>query len=568
MVKQDEELLSNISTRFEEMKNDRVPWETPIKECMEFVMPRRSVWEEDEEEGRTPPRVIYNSSASVSLKLQSDGFQGYMVTRNTPWFKLEFSSPELMEGYGAGDWLEYVERLIYQDLQRSNFYDQLAEFIPDGGCAGTAYMFFDDDISSGISRFSTRHPLECFIDQNHYGVVDTIYRSFWLTAKQVVQAFGENVHPSVIDKAKYSPRTKIQVLHAIEPRIDAIPNNPLPSAGNKPFGSFYIDLTNQYFMGNSGFDEFPFLVWRFAKNSFEKYGRSPAMDALAEIKMLNQMARTRINLGQMIADPPFNIPESMKGSEQLLPHGYNYYADKVGQIVPITLGQNYPISIDNETRVEQIIKDHYHTDFYALLSNARQNNRPMTAREVIELQGEKAAVLGSTIGTFESEVLEPLISRAYRVLLRRGTIPQAPESLARYAKGGVININYIGPLAQAQKKYLQTSGIFQGLEAIAPIIQLFPDTLIRIDSDALMKSALQGTGMPANIIREDADVKAILEQIQAQKQQEQQMALQMQQSQALMQNADKLNQPVQEGSMLQNMGREAKKAQGQQEQAG
>ena len=93
---------------------------------------------------------------------------------------------------------------------------------------------------------------------------------------------------------------------------------------------------------------------------------------------------------------------------------------------------------------------------------------------------------------------------------------------------------------------------------VGPILNLFPNAGDFIDGDELMKSAMEGQGMPQNIIREDDDVKKIREdraKTQAE-QQAQQQRLAM--TQSLMQNANKMNEAPQEGSLLQGINEQLK----------
>jgi hypothetical protein len=127
-------------------------------------------------------------------------------------------------------------------------------------------------------------------------------------------------------------------------------------------------------------------------------------------------------------------------------------------------------------------------------------------------------------------------------------LPPVPTALLE--QKATIKIDFTGPLAQAQKKYHQMGGTVQALGAIGPIIQMFPNAGDYLDGDALMKSTMEGMGMPQNIIREDDDVRKVREdRIKAQQEaaaQQQQMAM----AQTLMQNADKMNQAVQQGSIM------------------
>jgi hypothetical protein len=122
--------------------------------------------------------------------------------------------------------------------------------------------------------------------------------------------------------------------------------------------------------------------------------------------------------------------------------------------------------------------------------------------------------------------------------------------------GAKLKIDFIGPLAQAQKKYHEAGGISQGLGIAGGVAQLAPQALDVIDFDQLVKTGLEGAGVSQLIIREDEDIEKI-RQARAQAQaQAQQQAMAMEQQKNLMGNFNKLNEPVKPGSALEQMGQQ------------
>ena len=74
-----------------------------------------------------------------------------------------------------------------------------------------------------------------------------------------------------------------------------------------------------------------------------------------------------------------------------------------------------------------------------------QQGPQMTATEVIQRNEEKMRLLGPVLGRLQSELLKPLIDRAFNILLRKNMFTPAPEFLA----GKDIEIEYVSPLAKA-----------------------------------------------------------------------------------------------------------------------
>ena len=228
----------------------------------------------------------------------------------------------------------------------------------------------------------------------------------------------------------------------------------------------------------------------------------------------------------------------------LSPRGITYKPTKDSTLEPVRTGENYPITLQELANYEQAVKDWFYVDYFLALQEKQGN---MTATEVMELQGEKAATLSTFIVSL-NKFLSNVISRSFKLLMRAGRLPPPPMALAK--SNTALKIDFTGPLAQNQKKYHQMGGTMQALGAIGPIMQMFPNAGDFIDGDELMKSTMEGMGMPQNIIREDDDVQKVREErIKAQQEaaaQQQQMAM----AQTLMQNANKLGQGAQEGSPM------------------
>jgi hypothetical protein len=541
-TERNKELVKDLLAKFETMKERREAYEPEWKEITDFILPRRSSWDLEEEPEKKTRVKLFNTYALYALQLLSRSFVGYMVSRTEQYFSLKVEQLK-MAIPGVADWLEQIQQLITAELSSSNFYESLSELVPDCGATGTATLYNEENIGKKKIFFSARHPKEIWVEEDNFGVVDTVYRKFRITYKQAKQSFGDGLHPTVLEEAKLKPYKYVIMLHIVTPRGDRMQNSPLSK--DMPWASYYIDIKNNHLVSEKGYQEMPYFVWRWIKNSDEVYGVGPGMDALTDVKMLNQVARTRLNLAQLTSDPPWAIDDGMKGDERILPHGMNYVGPNQEPPQALQVGANYPINKDVEASLQKTIGWHFNVDFFLMVS---QQDKNMTAREVIERKGEGAAVLGGVVGRFEQEILSPVIERTYKILNRRGVLPPPPPELLE--AGGKIEIVYSGFLEQIRKKYFQTTGISQALEFFMPISQVSPEILDNIDMDELTRNAMNGYGLAQSIIREQPDVNKIRQNRAQVQQQQQAEAIQLEQQKLIAQNSDKLNQKVVTGSPL------------------
>ena len=151
----------------------------------------------------------------------------------------------------------------------------------------------------------------------------------------------------------------------------------------------------------------------------------------------------------------------------------------------------------------------------------------MTATEVLQRNEEKMRLLGPVLGRLQSELLQPLISRAFALLLRSGQLPPAPEEL----QGQDIDIEYVSPLAKAQK-LTDLQSMLRGFEVMMQVAEIAP-VMDYLDADKLVQYLVEVTGIPARVIRSDEEVARIRRQAQqAQQQQAQQQQAMMESEQA------------------------------------
>jgi hypothetical protein len=308
-------------------------------------------------------------------------------------------------------------------------------------------------------------------------------------------------------------------------------------------------------ISEGGYHDFPYAVFIWKKTMGKKYGIGPAMCAVKDILFLHKAKESLLEVAQMAGNPPANVPQKLQGREQLIPGGRNYYQNSQEIIYPINVGANFPITVEITRDLEEQIRDWFHVDFFLML---QRQSRQMTATEVVELQGEKAAVLSNMI-TNLNFALQKIVQRSVDILFRQGKMPELPIALRRERTG--MRVDFIGVLAQAQKKAHETSGIMQSIQIMGALAQLAPaipqiaEAFDYVDASVILKNGFGAGGMSQLAIREEDDVQKIRQaraEAQAQAAQQQMM---MQQQQALMKNYKQLNEPVNpEGALAQMTG--------------
>jgi len=538
------ERISFILKRLDALKEIRSPWEPLWKDITDYVLPRRSFWDRDTTKGQKPATKIYDGAPLTSLQLLVDGLQGYLVSPKIRWFRLVMEDSAQQEMPGVADWLEEVDDILYAEFARSNFYDSIGEFFLDAASIGTAVMFVEDDVSRRRINFSARHMKECYIAEGRNGLVDTIYREFETTNRNANQTFGDKLSKERQDEVKNQPFGKATIIHACFPREDYDPEQ--LNGLNMPWASVYLDKEHNGLIDEGGYEVLPYLAWRWRKNSDEIYGRSPAADAINDILRANQIAKDMLEASHLSVAKPTMVPTELRGLTRLIPRGENYYTDPKKLIYPIDLAQNYPIGLDQQQEIKEQIAAAFRAKIFLLMEQLEKG--PYTATEIRERQGEKAAVLGPTIGRLNSETLIPMMDRVYRICERNGMIPEPPMALS---SGGRVKVEMQGPLAQSQKQYHESQGVNAALLFAANMAKIFGTSpLDNVDEDELMRRGMDSAGSPQRVIRELPQVAEIRRRKAEALAAQQKQLLALEQQKILAGNAEGLNKPLQPNSML------------------
>lgn len=541
----DKEVLEDIKISFELLKSKRRVHEEEWKQVCNYLGSKTLFWEEKREDIARPSR--HTGRPAEFLEKLVSGLMGYTISPNVTWLKLSLTDNSMLEYDGVKDWLEATEKALYEEFNRSNLYSEAPSFISNAAQFGHGVMLIDDKKNQAV-RFLTCAEPEIYIAVNEWGDIDTVYRYFTMTVKDMVSRFeDERLHEQVKEDAKEAAgRVKeIRILHAVFPREDY--DEKKLDDKNMAFASYYIDMDNDVILEESGYHELPYSVFIWEKITASAYGDSPARKSIPDMRLLNKAEEARLKIAQLAAEPPMNVPDSMRGFESVVPAGFNYYESPDEIMMPINTGANFPITLETVKDLEARIKDKFHVD-YMLMLQAQQVQK--TATEVVELQGEKAALLSSLIVN-QNKALSEIVKRTFSVMFRQERIPAPPELLN--GSGAALNIDFVGPLAQAQKRYHQTGGVQASLVMAQPVIQMDPETLDYIDTDKLLKNVLDTNGFPQSAIREESEVQKIRQQRAEEQAQAMQAQMQMQNQAQITENFDKLNEPVKQGSAIQEL---------------
>lgn len=496
------------------------------------------------------PIKLHSTTQVEAVNTTVNGIMGYLISQNIRWFNFHTQGKGYRNEddiFGAKDYLEGVVSVLLNVYSQSNFYSATHLAMRDCIIQGTSAEFISSDPKTGMITYDVIDPTEFYISENQYRKVDTFYRIYELPIHIAFKKWGNKLPEEVLRMIRNNAgHQKIKLLHAIYPREDALSEKGVPIISTrKAFASVHYCYTGDQVFNESGFDDFPVAVHRWALNGSGPYGTSPVIDLLEDIKKLDRMELHKITAIDKYVNPPIFVPEILKGRLNLNPGAKNYL-----NIAQTGEPKLFPTSLDIShlsTEVElqkRYIQQSLFTDLFNILMRQDQQR---TATEVREIKGEGLVLLSSVIGNMQEEKITPLVLRTYSILLHAGVLPPPPPDLIKASINGQVKVELDGPLAQNMRAYHQSTGITQGMQAVAAVMQMSPDSVDNVDFDEMIRQAMSANGMPQTIIREKADVK----KIKAEKQRMLQQQMQMEQMKAQSEAVGKLGIPV--GTSAQQM---------------
>lgn len=486
-----------------DLKGERKNFEDFWQEVADLVLPNKNEIIRDTLEGDRRTNQIYDSTGIQSNELLAGALHGMLTNPSAYFFELTTGNKELDAKDKVRKWLQDSAHIMHDVMNNSNFQTEIHEVYLDLGSFGIAVMSIEEDAEKTV-RFLSRHIVDCYMQENVHGFIDTLYRSYKWTAKDIKKEFGEeNLSPEllrILNGAK--KKEKFELIHVVKPRDNSESSSKNPKKYKYSSCNYIKAGSVCEKLSESGFRTYPYVTPRWTKATGETYGRSPAMKCFPDIKMIQEMMKSVIRGAQKSVDPSLAISDDgVLGTIRLYPGGINYVRGNPGDVIrPIETGSRVDIGVQVMEDVRGRIKSAFFVDQLQL-----QEGPQMTATEVLQRTEEKIRLLGPILGRQHSELLRPLIDRVFEICIKRGKIPPIPEEL----KGvGYIDVKYRSMLAKAQLA-TEANNIVRVFQAASPFIQIDPKVVDLIDADQGLKYIANLYGLPQELLRDTNKVGEI-----------------------------------------------------------
>ncbi|MFS7308031.1 portal protein [Rahnella inusitata] len=508
------------------LETERSSFDTHWRDLSDFILPRSSRFLTSDRNKSTRNTKIVDPTATMANRTLSSGMLSGITSPTRPWFSLGTPDPEMMEYGPVKYWLEMVQNRMNDVMNKSNWYQSLPIVYGQLGTFGTTAMSLLEDDEDVIRT----HPFPIgsyYLSNSDRLQVDTVYRKFSMTCRQIVQRFGlDNVSDSV--KSAWTSQQYEQwfdVVHVVEPNMNR--DTGKMDSKNKKFASVYYEAggADNKLLSEKGFDDMPIMAPRWDINGEDVYGSScPGMIALGSVKALQLEQRRKAQAIDKLVNPPMVGPSSLRNQRASLLPGEITYVDQVSgstsfqPAYAINPRINELVADIQDTR--SLINSSYFVDLFMMLQNV--NTRSMPVEAVVEMKEEKLLMLGPVLERLNDEFLDPSIDRIFNIMARKNMLPPAPPELA----GQSLRVEYISVMAQAQKA-VGIGSIERFVGFVGGLAQANPAAFDKLNIDQAIDDYGSMVGVPATIIATSDQVAQVREERAKQQQQQQAMQTSM-----------------------------------------
>ena len=510
-----EELAKALSDRLKRLQSDRVNFNSTWDRIARVVLPTSVGFTTTYAPGTNLNTEIFDSTAQLALPRFAAAIDTLITPQTSRWHTLVPKDRGAMRASDTQKFCYWLNDLLFSAryAPRANFASRAYETYMGLGAFGNGALYIHD-ARPGI-RYVSIHLSEIWFDEDHNGIIDTAFWVHEYSLRQAVQRYGDKLPEKMKREVEQAPERKIKFVKAVYPRAERDPR--ARDNRNMAFASVtFIHGEDCAVVEESGYRVFPFAVARYVTAPREIYARGPAQDALSDILTLQEMAKTSLRYGQLVADPTWMaVDADSLDPFAVRPGAINYgYLSPDGQdrIKPLRPQGETGFTLELMNQRRQAINGAFLINLFQVLIEQQGDRK--TATEVMQLVQEKGALLGPVGGRLRTEFLGAIIEREIDILFAAGAVPldMIPEELV--AAGG-LDVEYDSPLTRAIKAE-EGVGILRTMETAVQLAQFDESIARRVNSGRVLERLSDINGAPPDILYTEEEVAAQDEADQAQ----------------------------------------------------
>jgi len=434
------------------------------------------------------------------------------------WFSIKTEDEEYEKDIEARRWLENATA-----IQRKAMYDRQTNFVRATKEGDHSFATFGQcPLTLELNRnrdallYRCWHLKDVAWTESEEGQIDTVYRKWKPTARQLSATFGNKVSSQVKDLLTKDPHKEVNCKHIV---ISADAYTERDGGGKRwqqPWVSIWIDVDNEHLMEEVGSWNQIYIIPRWVTIPGSQYAASPAVTAaLPDARLIQAMTLTILDSGEKFADPPLiATQEAIRSDVNLFAGGITYvdaeYDERLGDALrPLyesRAGEGLRTAFEMRSEIAQSINKAFFLDS---LSLPPAEVREMTAFEVGQRISEW---IRRAMPIFEPLMWEyngKLCEETFELLMRNGafgTVEDMPQSL----RGANVRFRFESPLHEGtdQKK---AQKFLEAKSVLVNAAEIDPGSVQALNVRAALVDSLRSMA-PATWVRSDREMEQIARQ--------------------------------------------------------
>jgi len=437
--------------------------------------------------GEDKSTAIRDATGIEALETGASGFIGAWIPREKYFFNIRVRDRSIAELPHVKQWVALAVQIAHEEIFDANFDTELHNTAKGTMGFGTGCLYSEWDYKNRSLNFQDWHvsTFEFMQDARHRA--NGVILSYKRQADQIANEY-KNPGVQVMGKANdvKTQNEDFEIVRIIRPRTDRKPS--MSDVTNMPFEDIHVNATEKIVIKESGFPRFPFAIPRWEVGSTEKWGRGRGVQALSEIKDLQQKKKDFTEACNRILRPAYKT-RNVEGAVNMMPDGQTEVMD-MGDIEALNLLNPgaFPVTKDEINEQRETVRRFFYNHIFTLFTNMKGDRR--TTLEILKKDREGLRLLISPVARQQTELFKPLLTNVISLLIEWGRIPKPPQEIV----GQPYSLEYQGELAMAMKES-QARGFERAMALMETGQNVFPDMKYQINIDRAMPDILTTYGM-------------------------------------------------------------------------
>lgn len=431
--------------------------------------------------------------------------------RSQEWFRIRLQNRR-KEDTQALQWMQWAGQ-----IQRRAMYDLEASFVRatkegdnDWAAFGQCVISVEMNAERSGLLYRSWHLRDVAWREGVNGRIDTVYRRWSPTRRELVAQFGENPRATLApkisenyDEQKFDP---VKCLHVVMPNADY--DHPAGTRTNAKYMSFSIDVDNEQLILAEPTNRLKYVIPRWQTVSGSQYAFSPAaVCALPEARLLQAMTGTLLEAGEKATNPPMvATQEAISGNVATYAGGVTWvdtkYDERLGEVLrPLTQDlRGIPLGMELRNDTRAIISEAFFLSKIALPLKSEE----MTAYEVEQRVREFIRNAAPLFEPMEDEYNGGLCEETFQVLMANGGFG-SPYDMPQSLQGEETEWQFESPLRDAVERQ-NGQRFLEAKQMISQAVEMDPAAVHMVDSRTALRDVLNGINVPARWQRTDSDM--------------------------------------------------------------